>query len=392
MRTQMSGKLSRWCALLIATAAAASANAKDTSAALPKQSIPTLSVANVARTGFFYVGGKYAGQPGKETMHGAMYVEVMVPKKVRHATPVVFFHGVGQTAAGWLQTPDGRPGWAHDFLQRGYVVYLLDLPGRGRSAFLPEVDGMLNARSAAELSPMWTASAELGGWPQAKLHSQWPGAGKQGDAVFDNFARTQVQFPPSGLEQLVVDAGIDLLDKIGTPVVLLTHSQGGLFGWSIADARPDKVAAIVTVEPAGPPLKGIDFNKVTYVDRPSVRWGVTNLPIRYEPAVSDPAGLQVELESQAAAAGEVPCYVQAGTPRRLQNLARIPVLFAVGEASYHRVFDRCTAKWLQQAGVPTDYVELQDQGLRGNGHMMMLEKNSSDIAAYFAKWLDEKLK
>jgi len=387
-------KLSIACIALLASVGAA--NAKDVSAAVPNQSIPTFSTNDIARTGFFYAGGKYVGQPGKETMHGAMYVEVLVPKKVRHATPVLFFHGVGQTATGWLQTPDGRPGWAYDFLKRGYVVYLLDLPGRGRSAFLPDVDGSLAARTSAELSPMWTASDALGAWPQAKLYSQWPGEsaskGKMGDVVFDNFAKTQVQFPPSGLDQLVIDASIDLLDKIGTPVVLLTHSQSGLFGWSIADARPDKVAAIVTVEPAGPPIKAIDYNKVSYVDRPNQRWGLTNLPLHYEPAVTDPGELQTALEPQAAAAGEVPCYVQTGAPHRLTNLSRVPVLFVVGEASYHHVFDRCTAKWLQQAGVTTDYVELQNRGLHGNGHMMMLEKNSSDIAAVFLNWLDEKLK
>jgi pimeloyl-ACP methyl ester carboxylesterase len=212
-----------------------------------------------------------------------------------------------------------------------------------------------------------------------------------GDAVFDTFARSQVQFPPAGLEQSVVDASIALLDKIDTPVVLLTHSQSGMFGWSIADARPDKVAAIITVEPAGPPIKAVDFNKVTYLDRPNLVWGVTNLPIQYEPAIQNASELQVELQAQAAA-GEVPCYVQTGTPRQLKNLGKIPVLFVVSEAGYHHVYDRCTAKWLQQAGVPTEYVELQNVGLHGNGHMMMLEKNSSDIATYFSDWLAKQLK
>lgn len=30
-------------------------------------------------------------------------------------------------------------------------------------------------------------------------------------------------------------------------------------------------------------------------------------------------------------------------------------------------------------------------GIRGNGHMMMLEKNNLEIAAYFRRWLDEKV-
>ena len=81
--------------------------------AMPPSAIPTFSTDNIAREGFFYVGGKYAGEPGKEEMHGAMYVEVMVPKQIRQKYPIVFFHGNGQTGTIWKQTPDGRPGWAY---------------------------------------------------------------------------------------------------------------------------------------------------------------------------------------------------------------------------------------------------------------------------------------
>ena len=50
-------------------------------AANPPSSIPTFSNDKIAREGFFYVGGSYVGEPGKEVMHGAMYVEVWVPKQ-----------------------------------------------------------------------------------------------------------------------------------------------------------------------------------------------------------------------------------------------------------------------------------------------------------------------
>ena len=83
--------------------------------AAPPASIATVPLNNVARHGFFYAGGKYVGElgPGKEsTMGGAMYVEVMVPKQIRSPYPIVFLHGAGQTGVDWLQTPDGRPGWA----------------------------------------------------------------------------------------------------------------------------------------------------------------------------------------------------------------------------------------------------------------------------------------
>ncbi|MDB5882125.1 MAG: hypothetical protein JWP43_2003, partial [Ramlibacter sp.] len=57
------------------------------------------------------------------------------------------------------------------------------------------------------------------------------------------------------------------------------------------------------------------------------------------------------------------------------------------EASYHAVYDHCTAKYLQQAGVRTDYIRLKDTGMHGNGHMVMLEKNNLEIAHVIDQWV-----
>lgn len=375
---------------------AAPAFAADVSRAAPGPNIPTFSTGDIARTGFFYAGGHYAGKKGEEVMTGAMYVEVMVPKRIRRANPIVFLHGAGQTGTDWLQTPDGRPGWAYFFVKRGYVVYMVDYPARGRSAYVPNQDGPLTIRTAPNLSQIWTAMDELGDWPQAKRYTQWPGSGpdkgKMGDPVFDAFNKTQVQFLAGGAqEHMVLDAGSALLDIINTPVILITHSQGGAFGFEIADARPNLVRAIITAEPGGPPIQSVDNAKQVYTGRPSMPWGVTGLPVRYDPPISNASELQVALEAKADGPGVVPCYLQKGAVHKLANLMRIPVLDVSGEASYHRVFDSCDAKWLSQAGVKTDFVKLETVGLTGNGHEMMLEKNSDGIAAYFADWLEKNV-
>jgi pimeloyl-ACP methyl ester carboxylesterase len=371
------------------------------SKAAPPASIPTVSLNNVARHGFFYAGGSYVGGlgPNKEaTMGGAMYVEVLVPKQIRSPYPVVFLHGAGQTGVDWLQTPDGRPGWAYNFLDMGYVVYLEDFPTRGRSQYVPGVDGTaersnLNIRTAPNLEETFTASAARGDFPQAKKHTQWPGTGRIGDKIFDGFAKTQVQFLGGGRQDVLTrDANVALLDMIGTPVILLTHSQGGAFGWLVADARPNMVKAIVTVEPAAPPIKGVDTAKVSYTDGGGLSWGVTGSPITYDPAVGTPAELQTILEQKAPEPGKVACYVQAEPARKLKNLQPIPVLFLSGEGGYHREFDHCLARWLNQAGVNTEYVEIEKVGLTGNGHMMMLEKNSAEIAKYMGSWLAKTVK
>ena len=63
---------------------------------IPLTSVPTFSTKNIGRQGHFYVGGKWVGEPGKERMRGAMYVEVWVPKKIRHPYPVLFMPEEGK--------------------------------------------------------------------------------------------------------------------------------------------------------------------------------------------------------------------------------------------------------------------------------------------------------
>ena len=127
-------------------------------AASPAAAIRTFSTADIVRQGHFYVDGHYVGEPGKETMDGAMYVEVWVPKSIRHTYPIVLMTGGGgQGAYALLQTPDGRPGWAYDFVRQGYTVYMMDYPGQGRSAFIPGVDGnLLPPRSGPLMEEVWS--------------------------------------------------------------------------------------------------------------------------------------------------------------------------------------------------------------------------------------------
>jgi pimeloyl-ACP methyl ester carboxylesterase len=383
--------------VVIAIGGGFGARAQGSAAAAPPASIPTFSTEDIARTGFFYVGGHYVGGAGKEVMDGAEYVEVMVPKKIRRAWPIVFLHGAGQTGADWLQTPDGRPGWAYYFVKQGYVVYMVDYPARGRSAYVPEIDGPLTIRTAPVLEKIWTNLTELGDWPQAKKYTQWPSdapnKGKMGDPVFDDFAKTQVQFlQGENQDKLNLSAHVALLERIGKPVILITHSQGGGFGFQVADARPNLVKAILTAEPGGPPIQTVDPAKQEYTGKPNFVWGVTSLPVKYDPPISDAKELQVELEAKADGPGIVPCWLQKEPAHKLVNLQGIPVLDVSAEASYHRVFDSCDAKWLNQAGVKTTYVKLEDVGLTGNAHEMMLEKNSDAIAKFFQSWIERNVK
>ena len=68
------------------------------------------------------------------------------------------------------------------------------------------------------------------------------------------------------------------------------------------------------------------------------------------------------------------------------------LLIVTAEASYHAPYDHCTAKWLQQAGVNNTYLRLPERGIRGNGHMMMLEKNNLEVSAVLRGWEQDNVR
>jgi pimeloyl-ACP methyl ester carboxylesterase len=372
------------------------ANAAPATGTAPPSTVPTFSTAEIGRQGHFYVGGHWAGEPGKETMDGAMYVEVWVPKNIRHPYPVVFITGGGgQGAYSLLQTPDGRPGWAYDFVRQGYTVYMMDYPGQGRAAYNAALDGNLNPpRSGPLMEEIWTggrpASTAASSWPQAKKYSQWPSdapnKGKMGDPVFDYFAKTELQVI-TGLnqEKRNVDALVQLVDLIGQPVILVLNSGMGATGWVVADARSKVVKGIVAAEPVSPPIENAERGSTG----PARLWGLTNLPVHYDPPIQEASELQTVRQEKADGPDLLPCWVQKEPARKLVNLQSIPVLNVTGEASYHRPYAHCIAKWLNQAGVKTTFVKLEDVGLPGNGHQMMSEKNSAGIAKYMQTWIEK---
>jgi len=83
----------------------------------------------------------------------------------------------------------------------------------------------------------------------------------------------------------------------------------------------------------------------------------------------------------------VRCWMLADPARKLTRWQNIKVLMASANATYHRVYDPCIPKFLKQAGVQVEFYRMEDVGLRGNSHVMMLEKNSDDIIKWIAGWM-----
>jgi hypothetical protein len=160
-----------------------------------------------------------------------------------------------------------------------------------------------------------------------------------------------VQFPLDAYEQFmkqgvprwvttddqIIAAYIELIDKV-CPCVLLVHSQGAAFAFKAAEARPDKIKAMVVAEPSG-----------------------------------------------------------TGNKDKVAVLKNIPIAVIYGDnAKEHPRWGRIRqnvsgyADAIRQAGGSVDLIDLPDIGIKGNTHMLMMDKNSDAVAEVIQKWFVAK--
>lgn len=335
--------------------------------------ISRIDQSHLGAKSIFYIDGEIVGEPGKRHMRNQMYVEAFFPREQKHPWPIVFFHGAGQTNLNWLITPDGRMGWADYFVSKGYAVYLCEQPSRGRSAYHPEDNGPRMYHSLESLQRFMSAA---GSWPQSARHTQWPGEGTMAftDETDRQFIASQVEYLPRNADsqRLVLDCGVRLLREIG-PAILITHSQAGPFGWLLADAVPELVRGVVALEPSGPPFSA------DLTCEKAQNYGIADLPMHYEPLMERPEDFRLQLlpsNDPERNSG----WVLAEPAPKLVRLAGLPIFVVVSESSYHAGYDHLTSHVLSQCGVEHEFIRLEEHGIHGNGHMMMLEKNNLEIA------------
>src|SRR6202140_628600 len=349
----------------------------------------------IAKQGYFFVGGKYAPVGDKQVMTGQAYVEYQIPEKRTQPYPLVIVPGAAQTATNFNGTADGREGWTQYFLRRGYAVYMVEQPGRARSSYQPDTEGPQAYPQLLRVQQRFTAPEKFNLWPQARLHTQWPGTGMAGDPNFDQFFASQVPFvqKPEGIQALNRDAIAALIDKLG-PVILMTHSQSGAYGWEAVDQRPNMTKALIQAAPSAPPVYDVEFLGAPewFRDGPRTRtWGLTAIPITYAPPAADASELAFEQQDKADGPALAKCWLQKSPARQLPNLQKLPIAIVTGEASFHGPYEHCVVKFLEQAGVHPAGLNFGAMGIHGNGHMMMLEKNSEQIVDTIEKWLRKAL-
>ena len=223
----------------------------------------------------------------------------------------------------------------HDFIRKGWDTYVSDAMERGRSGWTDKFKG---EPVFLPLGDPWERFrvGPIGSWNDDKAKRvTYPGVQFPIDA-YEQFMKQGVPRWVTTDEQIVA-AYIELVDKV-CPCVVLVHSQAGSFGFKVAEARPDKVKALISVEPSA-----------------------------------------------------------TGSKEKVAALKDIPIVVIYGDnAKDHPRWGKIRqnvvtyAGALKEAGGSVDVIDLPDVGIKGNTHMVMMDKNSDDVADVMQKWLASK--
>lgn len=303
----------------------------------------------LADFGSFYVGGRQVRIEGKPTRDIAFtktasitydpngtyhieqaYVQYFIPARQTHPLPIVMLHGGGMTGTMWERTPDGRPGWLHDFLRMGHAVYVVDNVERGRAGWMPFQEVWPDAPILRSAEEAWSLF-RIGAANDYAARKPFPDQ-KFPVAHFDEFIQHAV---PRwvGNNDAALRGFCAVLDRVG-PCVVMAHSHGGEVAFRAARERPALVRSVVAIEPSG--------------------------------FASEEGGDMAE-QSVLLVYGD---YLDA-TPLWKR-------LTAAG-ADY--------ARHLAEEGKTVGYLALPSMGAPGNSHFPMMDINSGDIAAWISDWV-----
>lgn len=318
--------------------------------------------------GSFMVGGKVVNAPGTysnnnptaagQSFHGDhLYTFYQVPQAAK-PSPIVMLHGAFQSARSWETTPDGREGFQTIFLRRGFPVYLVDQPRRGRAG---------NSTVAAAIEPtpndqLFFDQFRVGIWPNYFENVQFDRKPESLDQFFRSITPNTGAYDAN----VISDAMAALLLRTGASI-LFTHSQAGGPGWRTA-MKSANVKAIVAFEPGS----GFVFPE-------------GELP-----------------DAMPSAAGTLTPEMVPLT--EFQKLTRIPIVIYYGDNIPSQPTERrgednwrvrlAMAKlWVDvvnKHGGDSRLVHLPAIGIRGNTHFLFSDLNNVEIADQVSKFITEK--
>jgi len=299
------------------------------------------------------------GDNGSLNVSNAMFVQYMLPANHRHPYPLVMIHGGGGQGTDWLQTPDGRDGWADYFVADGWDVYVVDRPGHGRSQSNPSCrEGKVGVANSALISRLATSDSSV-----------WPGgAPTPTNAGVVGWTASSSTAPYCG-DALAAQTISALLNETG-PAILLAHSAGGGSTFRVPDLNAKNVVGIVAFEAAGSNPVAPGFN---------------NTPPLIATWKTDPV-----LPQTFAPVDHGGCPMQGDAPSKLVNFAHVPIILVGSEKGLSTPDAlKCQVSVWQQAGVDASYVYLPDRGLKGGGHFAMAQLDNAKYAKVFIQLATE---
>jgi pimeloyl-ACP methyl ester carboxylesterase len=326
--------------------------------------------------GSFMFGGTVSRAADGNTFHGDHgYAQYFVPVNARRY-PLVMWHGLGQTGKTWESTPDGRDGFWQMFVKRGWPVYIIDQPRRGRAGRTavhdpnPPTNPTLVGESGA-----WN-TFRFGAWNPPSEATFFPGVQvPQDPKSVEQMMRWQA--PNTGAEPFPSPEHRDFLaDSVGALLrqidggILITHSFSGQYGWATAMRHPELVKAVVAYEPGAFAFPDDEPPPPVATDHPVVR---TRLP-------------QLVPRAEFMKLTRMPIQVVFG-----DNISDTPSpVFGTELWRVVREQAKQFVAAVNRAGGDAQYLELPAVGLRGNTHFIASDLDNREVADLLSKYLQEK--
>lgn len=294
---------------------------------------------------------------GGQSLHGDhATVAYQIPSNAKQL-PLVFLHGAGQSMRSWQTTPDGREGWNNIFLRKNYAVYLVDQPRRGWSG-RSTIDGTITATPDDQF---WFAQFRLGEYPSFFENVAFP----RDEESLNQFFRQMTPNTGNFDANVISKSMAALFDRIGQGV-LVTHSQGGIVGWLTAIQAPNRVKAIVAIEPGNfpfpegevPPVIDSKFGNITPTKVSEADFNkLTKMPIiiYFGDNISD---------TVSDIQGEDQWRIRLELARQWANI-------------------------VNQHGGNVEVVHLPEVGIKGNTHFPMQDLNNVEVAEHILAWLQQ---
>lgn len=325
--------------------------------------------------GSIMFGGTVTTTPEGETFHGDHgYAQYYIPQRSRN-TPLIMWHGIGQSGKSYESTPDGREGFQAMFPRRDWSVYIIDQPRRGRAGYTQAQTTTNAVPTVLMETSVWDAFRN-GIWLPKQPATLFTGVQFPHDAAsIDQFFRQQT--PDTGDEprtpeyrRILANTMTELLRQTG-PAVLITHSNSGQYGWATGMVAPELLKAIVAYEP-----------------------GACAFPEGERPA-EIPAGHElVDVFQQP----------QMVPLKEFKKLTKMPILIVFGDnigKEQSTIFNvevwrvaSARAKQFVDAvnrhGGNAQLVFLPEIGLRGNTHAPFADLNNAAVADHLAVWLKKQ--